>query len=114
MDLCEFKASLIYRVSSGIGSEASQRNPDSKNKNKTKQKPIFIYSFIIQERPPDNSYPQGHTEVKWDAMEMLDLRRFKKAIVSHGMHSPYVKVNTCFIQNKITPKDCKDLVTAVL
>ena len=31
-DLCEFKASLVYRVSSRIGSKATQRNPVSKQK----------------------------------------------------------------------------------
>ena len=31
MDLCEFKASLVYRVSSRTGSKATQRNPVSKN-----------------------------------------------------------------------------------
>ena len=30
MDLCEFKASLVYRESSRIGSKATQRNPVSK------------------------------------------------------------------------------------
>lgn len=45
---------------------------------------------------------------------MLDSRRFKEAIVFHDIHSPYVRVNTWFIQNKIIPKDGKDLVAAVL
>ena len=31
-DLCEFKASLVYRASSRTGSKAIQRNPVSKNK----------------------------------------------------------------------------------
>jgi hypothetical protein len=35
--ISEFKASMVYRVSSGTG-RATQRNPVSKNKNKTKQK----------------------------------------------------------------------------
>ena len=30
-DLCEFEASLVYRVSSGTGSKATQRNSASKN-----------------------------------------------------------------------------------
>jgi hypothetical protein len=34
--ISEFEASLVYRVSSKTA-RATQRNPDSKNKNKTKQ-----------------------------------------------------------------------------
>ena len=30
-ELCEFKASLVYRASSRTGSKATQRNPISKN-----------------------------------------------------------------------------------
>jgi hypothetical protein len=37
VDLCEFKASLVYRVSSRIA-RATQRNPDWKKKTKTKTK----------------------------------------------------------------------------
>jgi hypothetical protein len=36
-DLCEFKASMVYRVSSWTD-RATQRNPVSKNKNKNKPK----------------------------------------------------------------------------
>ena len=36
-DLCEFEASLVYRASSTTA-RATQRNPVSKKKNKTKQK----------------------------------------------------------------------------
>ena len=34
-NLCEFEASLIYRVSSRTGSKASERNKTKQNNNKT-------------------------------------------------------------------------------
>jgi hypothetical protein len=39
MDLCEFKASPVYRASYRI-TKATQRNPVSKKQNKTKQKEL--------------------------------------------------------------------------
>ena len=47
---------------------------------------------------------------------MLDLRKFKEAVVSCGMHSPYVKqiLNSWATQNSIVPQNCKDLVMALL
>jgi hypothetical protein len=46
--ISEFKASLVYRVSSRIA-RATQRNPDSKNKNKERKKwnPEINHSQII-------------------------------------------------------------------
>ena len=47
---------------------------------------------------------------------MLYLRRFKEAIVSYGMHSPFVKqmLNLRSVCNTIIPKDWIDLVKGVL
>jgi hypothetical protein len=48
-DLCEFEASLVYRVSSKIA-RATQRNPVSKKKKKKKSEfpvSLFIISLLI-------------------------------------------------------------------
>ena len=47
---------------------------------------------------------------------MLDLRRFKEAIVSYGMHLPFVKqiLNSWSVCNRIIPKHWIDLVKGVL
>ena len=37
-DLCEFKASLVYRVSARIGSKATLRNPVLRNEKRKKEK----------------------------------------------------------------------------
>ena len=37
VDLYEYQASLVYKVSSRTGSKAAQRNPVSKNKQKEKK-----------------------------------------------------------------------------
>ena len=65
--------------------------------------------------PPERC-PQGYSRVNWDAIEILDLKRFKKATVSYGMHSPFVKqmLNSWTTWNRIISQDWKDLVTAVL
>ena len=49
-------------------------------------------------------------------MPMLDLRRFKEAIVSYGMLLPFVKqiLNLWSVCNRIIPKDWIDLVKGVL
>ena len=47
---------------------------------------------------------------------MLDLRRFKDAIVSYGIHLPFVKqmLNSWLVCNRIIPKDWIELVKGVL
>lgn len=70
------------------------------------RKPTLIYPFTIQVRPPDDKYPQGYSEVNWDPIEMLDLKRFKEEIFLYGMHSPSVKqmLNSWTTQNRIIPR----------
>ena len=46
-DLCEFEASLVYRVSSRTA-RTTQRNSVSKNKNKTKQKQRIKPGMVAQ------------------------------------------------------------------
>lgn len=50
--------------------------------------------------PADNRHPQGYGGVKWNHTEILDLRRFKEAIISYGIHSLYV-INNSFLLPKI-------------
>lgn len=40
---------------------------------------------------PANGVEQGYGERGWRAVEMIDLRWFKEAVVSYGRHKPYVK-----------------------
>ena len=75
-----------------------------------------MYPVTVQEQLPNDRYPQSCARVKWTPVEMLDLRRFKKVVVSYSMHSPSVQQMlkswpTC---NRIIPQDWRDLVTAVL
>ena len=46
MDLCEFEASLVYRVSSRTA-RATQRSPVSKKKTKQKIKIYFMYMSTL-------------------------------------------------------------------
>ena len=54
--------------------------------------------------------------MKWNPIEMLDLKRFKEAAISYGKHPSYVKqmLNSWATQNIIIPQDWKDLATAIL
>ena len=51
------------------------------------RKPTLMYLVTIQWWPPYDMY----SEVNWDLVKMLDVKRFKEAVVSYGMHSPFVK-----------------------
>ncbi|XP_052610186.1 oxidized purine nucleoside triphosphate hydrolase isoform X1 [Peromyscus californicus insignis] len=82
----------------------------------TERKPVFtqsplIYLVAIQQLPDEEN-----EQNTWVPVKMLDLRRFKEAIASYGMHSPYVKqmLNTWSTCNRILPKDWRDLAQAVL
>ena len=59
---------------------------------------------------------RGSVNSKWTPVPMLDSRRFKKAIVSYGMHLPFVKqiLNSWSVCNRIIPKHWIDLVKGVL
>jgi hypothetical protein len=63
-DLCEFKASLVYRLVSRTARAVIQRNPVSKNQNKQKPKTIE-HCFNIQSQ--FNSETQSHTSISFEA-----------------------------------------------
>ena len=54
MGVCEFKASLVYKVDSRTGSKATQRNPVSKNE-KSLYTYIYIYEILKKENSGDTS-----------------------------------------------------------
>ena len=58
-------------------------------RSKVIRKQTLVYA--IQEQPPDNRYPQGYAELIWNPVEVLELKRFKEAVISYGVHSPFVK-----------------------
>jgi hypothetical protein len=55
------------------------------------RKQTSVYLVNIQQRPPDNDYPQGYQEFEWQPMDVLDLRKFKESVTNFGMHLPFVK-----------------------
>ena len=59
---------------------------------------------------------RGSATVNWTTEPMLDFRRFKEAIVSYGMHSPFVKqmFNLWLACNRILPKVRTELVIGIL
>lgn len=77
-----------------------------KQEPKIVRKSIFLYLVTLQELPTEDRYPHGYIEVKWNQIEILHLRRFKKVVVLYGMHSLYKKqvLNSWVTQNRITSK----------
>ena len=67
MDLYEFKASLVYRVSSRTG-RATQRNPVSKNKTKQKESKLTLGSILSNAhlpRPSQDTHTHTHTHTQF-------------------------------------------------
>ncbi|XP_052593228.1 torsin-1A-interacting protein 1 isoform X3 [Peromyscus californicus insignis] len=82
----------------------------------TERKPVFTQSPLVCPVTIQQLPDQMTTQNIWAPIEMLDLRRFKEAIVSYGMHSPYVKqmLNSWSTYNRIVPQDWRELAQAVL
>jgi hypothetical protein len=76
----------------------------------------LVYPVTTQDLPGDDRHLQGYEEVKWNLTDILDLRRFKEAIISYVINSPYVKqiLNSWATQNRIILPDWKDIATAIL
>lgn len=70
----------------------------------------LIYSLTIQDQPPNESYCQGYGRTYQNPIEMLDLMRFKEAIVSSITHSPSVRqiLYSRATSNRIIPQDQKN------
>lgn len=77
-----------------------------KQEPKVVRKPTFLYPVTLQELSSEGRYPQDYVEVKWNHIEILHLRSFKKVLVLYGMHSLYKKqvLNSWVTQNRIIPK----------
>lgn len=65
---------------------------------------------------PANNVDYAYNELTWCPIEMLDLKHFKEAIISYGLHSLFVKqmLSTWALQNRDTLQVWKGLVSAVL
>ena len=62
--------------------------PFSTRSSKISQKQAtLIYPVTFKKMKND----KDNTEASWAPIYMLDLRRVKEAIVSYGMHSPFVR-----------------------
>lgn len=71
--------------------------------------PTLIYPVTTQEQAPGDRHPQCHAEVRWSPVEMLDLKRFKKAVISNCMNSPFEEqiLNSWAMRNRIISQDQK-------
>ena len=67
---------------------------------------MLIYSVTIKKIRHDRDEADDK-EASWALTQILDLRRVKEAIVSYGIHSPFVKqlFNSWSSCNQVTPKD---------
>lgn len=53
-----------------------------KGRPKVVRKLTLVYLGTIQEGPADNRHTQGYKEVKRNTIEILDLKKFKEAVIS--------------------------------
>ena len=56
------------------------------NQPKVIRKQTLVYPVNIQQRPPDDDYPQGYQESEWQPMDVLDLRKFKESVTLEYIH----------------------------
>ena len=49
------------------------------------------YPVISSERPSGTKYPKVVKEYAWEPIHMSDLKEIKQAIVSYGLHLPFVR-----------------------
>ena len=65
------------------------------------------FPVSINEKSAMKKHPKGGVAYQWEPICMKDLKSIKEAIVSYGMHSPYVKqlIESWARNNKVTPKD---------
>ena len=63
------------------------------------------YPVISSERPSGTKYPKVVKEYAWEPICMSDLKEIKQAIVSYGLHSPFVRemVKMWSLSTKVTP-----------
>ena len=75
-----------------------------------------VFPVSVNEKPETKKHPKGGVAYQWEPISMKDLKGIKEAVVSYGMHSPYVKqlIESWARNNKVTPKDWDQLISAVL
>lgn len=68
--------------------------------------PTVIYPVTTEEQAPGVRHPQGYAEVHWSPVEMLDLKRFKNAVISNGVKSFEEQIlNSWAMRNRIISQD---------
>lgn len=50
----------------------------------------LIYPVTVCFKPATVNYYEGYADYKWEPIHMRDLKDIKEAMVSYGIHSPYV------------------------
>lgn len=76
----------------------------------------MVYLVTVTEKPATKKHPKGFVECHLEPIHMKSLKGIKKAVVSYGIPSPYVKklVESWATRYRVTPNDWGQLVSAVL
>ncbi|KAL6090475.1 hypothetical protein STEG23_033285, partial [Scotinomys teguina] len=76
----------------------------------------MAYPDIVHERPADDTHPEPYVTHTLQPISIRDFTNMKEAIVTHGIHSTYVKqmLNSLCTSNRIIPDDWHQLTSAVL
>ncbi|KAL6034566.1 hypothetical protein STEG23_035004 [Scotinomys teguina] len=76
----------------------------------------MAYPVIIHERSADDTHPEPYVSHTLQPISIRDFKNMKEAIVTYGIHSPYVKqmLNSWSTSNRIIPDDWHQSTSAVL
>lgn len=58
---------------------------------KVVRKSTLVYPITTIQNLSGDRRPQCYEKITWNPIDILDLRRFKEAIISSGVHSSYMK-----------------------
>lgn len=96
--------------------ESTDARPLGNQRNMATRHPKVAFPVTVVERPSSRRNQSGSTTQKWEPIPMKDMKSIKNAIMTFEVHSPYVKqlLSTWATNNKITPSDWNDLISAVL
>lgn len=73
---------------------------------------ITVFFPVVIQCIPAKDY----NKIGWNPKEIINPRHFQEAMLSYGMHSPYVEQisNNWATQNGVIPQGWKGFVTAIL
>lgn len=76
----------------------------------------MVFPVSMTEKPATKKHPNGLVVYQWEPIQIKGLKGIKQAIVSYGIHYPYVRelLNSLASANRVTPEDWSQLISTLL